>query len=186
MAELNGTVAGTLMLCSHLDTVLRENFAVRPAFHRLGIGELRVDLADELARVASVPALHQGRRDRERRRLTRARLPGASLGIQRRSPAPCPQKCCHHLLRLVSTEPPSDSQLVAILRPVPEPNSSPILEPGSRSAPRQPCQRRRETGPQVQRPTRPGVRCRYWPTRPSIRSRSRSAWPLWRAYSSIM
>ncbi len=26
----------------------------------------------------------------------------------------------------------------------------------------------------------------YWPTRPSIRSRSRSAWPLCRAYSSIM
>jgi hypothetical protein len=26
----------------------------------------------------------------------------------------------------------------------------------------------------------------YWPTRPSIRSRSRSAWPQWRAYSSIM
>jgi hypothetical protein len=26
----------------------------------------------------------------------------------------------------------------------------------------------------------------YWPTRPSIRSRKRSAWPLWRAYSSIM
>ena len=26
----------------------------------------------------------------------------------------------------------------------------------------------------------------YWPTRPSIRSRSRSAWPRWRAYSSIM
>jgi len=26
----------------------------------------------------------------------------------------------------------------------------------------------------------------YWPTRPSIRSRSRSAWPRWRAYSSTM
>jgi hypothetical protein len=26
----------------------------------------------------------------------------------------------------------------------------------------------------------------HWPTRPSIRSRSRSAWPQWRAYSSIM
>ena len=26
----------------------------------------------------------------------------------------------------------------------------------------------------------------YWPTRPSIRSLSRSAWPQWRAYSSIM
>ena len=26
----------------------------------------------------------------------------------------------------------------------------------------------------------------YWPTWPSIRSRSRSAWPQWRAYSSIM
>ena len=31
----------------------------------------------------------------------------------------------------------------------------------------------------------PAFRC-HWPTRPSIRSRSRSAWPQWRAYSSIM
>ena len=29
-------------------------------------------------------------------------------------------------------------------------------------------------------------RRRYWPTRPSIRSRNRSAWPQWRAYSSII
>ena len=29
-------------------------------------------------------------------------------------------------------------------------------------------------------------RLAYWPTRPSMRSRNRSAWPLWRAYSSIM
>jgi hypothetical protein len=26
----------------------------------------------------------------------------------------------------------------------------------------------------------------YWPTRPSMRSRRRSAWPQWRAYSSII
>src|SRR5215218_1660286 len=32
----------------------------------------------------------------------------------------------------------------------------------------------------------PGRRPSYWPTRPSIRSRRKSAWPLWRAYSSIM
>src|SRR5262249_33629922 len=31
----------------------------------------------------------------------------------------------------------------------------------------------------------PAFHC-HWPTRPSIRSRSRSAWPQWRAYSSIM
>ena len=31
----------------------------------------------------------------------------------------------------------------------------------------------------------PAFRC-HWPTRPSIRSRSRSAWPQWRAYSSII
>ena len=130
VAELHGTFAGTLVLGSHLDAVLRENFAACPAFHRLGIGELRLDLADELARVASVPALHQGRRDRERRGLPRAQLPGDSQSIQRRSPAPCPQKCCHHLLRLVWTEPPSDSQLVAILRPVPEPNSGQLWRSG--------------------------------------------------------
>ena len=31
-----------------------------------------------------------------------------------------------------------------------------------------------------------GQRGGSWPTRPSIDSRMRSAWPLWRAYSSIM
>ena len=31
-----------------------------------------------------------------------------------------------------------------------------------------------------------GWRGRYWPTLPSMRSRIRSAWPQWRAYSSIM
>ncbi len=30
------------------------------------------------------------------------------------------------------------------------------------------------------------IRKRYTPVAPSMRSRSRSAWPLWRAYSSIM
>lgn len=122
------------VLCSPLDTVLLENIAVYPAFHRLGIGELLLHLAVEWARVAGVPELRQWRHDHGIRRLPRARLPKGAQRIQRRSPAACLQKCCQNGLRVVKPETLSDGHLVAILHAVPEPNSGQILELGSRSA----------------------------------------------------
>lgn len=50
VAEVDGRVAGLLVLHAHPDHLLLENIAVAPAHQRLGIGARLLDLADRRAR----------------------------------------------------------------------------------------------------------------------------------------